>query len=139
MARKRLEFTVHVLVARDGRQYSALCYEYNIATCAKTAKEAVLDLMAATMTYLEAFLDRGRQPKLRPASRELLLQFLDLDPQKSSFPKQEVAEALKSVIAGTAKLEAPLVYSSAKREFDMPIAGGLPRLGTGSYPVTIYA
>ncbi len=70
------DYFVTLLVARDGDQYSALCCEYNVATCAGTVEEAIDDLMAATASYIETFLEQGREPEPRPASRELLLEFL---------------------------------------------------------------
>jgi predicted RNase H-like HicB family nuclease len=139
MAHKTLEYTVHFLVAKDGSQYSALCYEYNVATCANTPEEALQGLMEATIAYLEAFLEKRQEPKDRPASDELLLEFLDLDPRKKALSKVEVARALRSVIRITAKMQAPLVYSLDERRFDKLSRRILPRLGPGSYPVTISA
>jgi len=138
MARTRAEFTVHFIIAKDGGEYSALCYEYNVATCGATAKEAFLALMDATVSYLEFFLDKGEEPPPRPASAELLLEFLELDPTKKSYSKDEVSKALAAVVAGTVRLEAP-VYSLRKRGFTRPIERVIPRLGAGSYPVTIHA
>ena len=77
MATRERDYLVSFVVARDGNQYSALCYEYNVATCARTVEEAIDDLMAATVGYIETFLEQGKEPEPRPASRELLLEFLN--------------------------------------------------------------
>lgn len=137
MARRARDFYVHFLIARDGGQYSALCYEYNVATCAKTVEGAVKDLMAATVAYLESFIERGEEPESRPASRGLLLEFLGLDPGKAQFSRNELEKVLKSCYSGNARLRAPLIYRLDRRRFETPLHEALRSPRTGSYPVAI--
>jgi predicted RNase H-like HicB family nuclease len=128
---------VNFLVVRDGNQYAALCYEYNVATCARTVQEAIEGLMEATAGYLEIFLEQDKEPEPRPARRELLLEFLDLDSEKQSFSRAEVERALGSIYPGSARLRAPLVYSLRDRHFATPLSEALRTPRTGSYPVAI--
>jgi len=137
MAGKRLEFRVHALIARDGSQYSALCLEYNVATCARTPEKALTALMDATINYLEAFLDTGQAPPQRPASEELLLEFLGLDSGREEIPAGQVAESLRSVIMAESTLTAPLVYSAKDRAFTARGPHVLPRAERASYPVLV--
>lgn len=125
---------MHFIIVKDGSQYSALCYEYNIATCAKTSKEAFENLLDATIVYLESFLEEGRMPPQRPASRELLLEFFDLDPQKESYSREEVSKACEQVIAGY--LEAPLICPIEGHEFDRSSVTMPRTIGVGTYPVS---
>jgi len=137
MAGRRRDFVVHFLIAKDGNQYSALCYEYNVATSAKTVQGAFRDLMSATIAYLESFLERGEEPEPRQASRGLLLEFLDLDPDKASFTREEVEKLLACCHGGAARLRAPLVYYLDQKRFATPLSKAMVSPRTGSYPVAI--
>jgi hypothetical protein len=125
------------LIARDGSQYSALCYEYNVAACGRTVREALVELLGATISYLEGFLERGEAPEARPASRELLLEFLDLDPGKAYFTADEVEKVLACCHGGSARLRAPLVYYLNRKRFATPLSKAIASPRTGSYPVAI--
>jgi len=131
------EFVVNCLIAKDGDQYAALCYEYNVATCAPTPEEALDDLMRATVDYLETFLGKGAKPQTRPASQELLFEFLGLDPEQAQYSKEEISRALGLVIPVRLTRTRCPVYSVSKGNFEQPLEPALSRLGTGAYPVTI--
>jgi predicted RNase H-like HicB family nuclease len=136
-AHRHVDYHVNFLVAKDGNQYAALCYEYNVATCAKTVQAAIEDLAEATVAYLEIFLEHGKEPEPRPADRELLLEFLGLDPKSRSFPKDDLEKVLMSVYGGSARLRAPLIYSLKQRRFTTPLGEALRSPRTGSYPIAI--
>ena len=136
-AHQHAGYCVSFLVAKDGNQYAALCYEYNVATCAKTVQEAIEELMDATVAYLEIFLEQGKEPEPRPADWELLLEFLDLNPKCRSFSKDDLERVLKSAYGGSARLRVPLVYSLKQRRFATPLSEALRAPRTGSYPVAI--
>ncbi len=75
-------FRVHFLILPDDGGYSALCYEFNVAACGETRQEAERNLAGAVNDYLGYLADEARLDKAyRPASNDLLLEFLGLDPE----------------------------------------------------------
>lgn len=80
-------YTVHFLVAKDGDQYSALCYEFTTGGCGPDERSALDDAISATVTYLEYLIDEGREADAyRPASAKLIATFLDLPTTDSASP-----------------------------------------------------
>ena len=81
---------VHFLVIPDNGEYSALCYEYNVAACGGTREEAAKNLAGAVNDYLRYLADEGRLDQARrPASSELLVEFLGLSPTPGEGATQE--------------------------------------------------
>ena len=71
MSRDR-KYNVHLLVAPDGNQYSALCYEFTTVGFGPDVECALRDAIYATIEYLEHLIQEGRGHEVRrPASPEL--------------------------------------------------------------------
>lgn len=101
-------YNIHVLVAKDGDQYSALCYEYTTAGCGPDARSALEDAIHATIEYLEYLTEEGRAHEApRPAPPELILEYLDL-PSEAGIALDDVKQALGKVILASAVLERKL-------------------------------
>ncbi len=135
-------YNIHVLVAKDGDQYSALCYEYTTAGCGPDARSALEDAIDATIEYLDYLIEEGRAPEApRPAPPELILQYLDL-PGESDITLDHVKQVLGKVILASAVLERKLQveYDVEQRRIshDFP-PWPLPELQEplSSYPVEL--
>ncbi len=103
-------YNVHILVARDEDQYSALCYEYTTVGCGPTVREAVEDCVYATIDYMEYFIGEGREREAgRRASSQLILEFLDLGAEDDPTVER-MEDALGTVVLAAATLERKLEF-----------------------------
>jgi hypothetical protein len=132
MAKDR-RYKVHFLVAKDGDQYSALCYEFTTAGCGKTIRSALQEAILSTLDYLEHLIREGREQEApRPAPTELILEFVDL-PVADEVTREQLEEALGRVLVAPVCLErrALVRYDLEKREL---VSSELPRLTSSSMP-----
>ncbi len=98
-------YRAHILVAKDGDQYSALCYEFTTVGCGPDILSALQDAINATIEYLEYLIEEGRsQEAFRPATPELLLEYLNVSSDEGMTPEQ-MKEALEKVILASVLLE----------------------------------
>ena len=67
--------SIQVLLVKEGRQYAALCLDYNVSGCGRTPKRALCELLDMVETYCGYYLDQGEEPPLRPVSKSLLKQW----------------------------------------------------------------
>jgi len=71
---ERLELTG--IIKKEGRQYSALCLELDVASC-DTQEEAMKVLKDAVETYVQYMVEEGREDEIyRPVPLEALREFL---------------------------------------------------------------
>lgn len=140
---KDRRYNVHFLVAKDGNQYSALCYEFTTAGCGKTIRSALQEAILSTLEYLDHLIREGReQDAPRPAPTELVLEFVDL-PVTDEVTREQLEEALSRVLVAPVCLERPALvrYDLENREL---VSSDLPRLPAsdvpgplGSYPAEL--
>ena len=72
---ERLELTG--IIKKEGRQYSALCLELDVASCGDTQEEAMKVLKDAVETYVQYMVEEGREDEIyRPVPLEALREFL---------------------------------------------------------------
>ena len=83
---ERLELTG--IVKKEGRQYSALCLELDVASCGDTQEEAMQALKDAVETYIQYMVEEGRKDEIyRPVPLEALREFLtDVETKPVSRP-----------------------------------------------------
>ena len=135
-------YNVHFLVAPDGDQYSALCYEFTTVGCGPDVQSALTDAIHATIEYLEYLIQAGRGHEVRrPAPPELVLEYLDV-PTEGEISREQVNQALHAVIVASAVLERKLKveYDSEKGRIycDLPqIALPHTQDGLTNYPVEL--
>jgi predicted RNase H-like HicB family nuclease len=83
---ERLELTG--IIKEEGRQYSALCLELDVASCGDTQEEAMKALRDAVETYVQYMVEEGREDEIyRPVPLEALREFLtDIETRPVSQP-----------------------------------------------------
>lgn len=83
---ERLELTG--IMKKEGRQYSALCLELDVASCGDTQEEALEALRDALETYIQYMVEEGREDEIyRPVPLEALREFLtDIEAEPISRP-----------------------------------------------------
>jgi hypothetical protein len=135
---KDRRYSVHFLVARDGEQYSALCYEFTTVGCGSDAHSALADAISATVEYLEHLVQAGRaQEAARPAPAELVLEYADLAAD-DEVTTDQLKEALGKVVAAAVVLERKVQVEydleSGRLSYELPP----PSLPTMTEPLTSY-
>jgi len=138
-------FRVHFVVARDEGGYSALCPEFNVASCGDTEQEAARNLAGAIGEYLAYLMEQARiEEAQRPASPELLAKFFGLEGE--ALTPDSVGRALEAVVVGSAEVtvSARVDYRAATGDvlFEPPRYGPrstLPEWKTevSSYPAEV--
>jgi hypothetical protein len=102
---------VHFLIVPDDGGYSALCYEFNVAACGDTPEETQRNLAGVVNDYLRYLADEARlEEAVRPASNELLLEFLGLDPEE--LTPEAVAGVLRKATLEAAEVRADAALDS---------------------------
>lgn len=95
---------MHVLVEREGRQYSALCLELNIASQGKTVKEAENNIKEAIELYLEDVYDAGDEndfiPRPAPVAEWLKYFKQEADYLKGKLRAGHLKPRLREVVVG---------------------------------------
>lgn len=98
-------YHLHFLVARDGDQYSALCYEFTTVGCGSDAQSALRDAISATVEYLEHLIQAGRASEApRPAPAELVLEYADL-PVDDEVTTDQLKQALGKIVVAAVGLQ----------------------------------
>ncbi|MGH7450547.1 MAG: type II toxin-antitoxin system HicB family antitoxin [bacterium] len=69
----------HVLIEKEGRLYSALCLELDVASQGRTIAETKKNILEAIELYLESVYDDGDEKEFipRPAPIEELLKYFE--------------------------------------------------------------
>jgi len=74
------------LIKKEGRQYTSLCVELDVASCGDSEKEAFQSLKDAIETYLEYMRDEGREDEIyRPVPMNELKDFLFSDSSDKEY------------------------------------------------------
>jgi predicted RNase H-like HicB family nuclease len=69
------------IMKKEGRQYSALCLELDVASCGDTREKAMKALRDAVETYVQYMVEEGREDEIyRPVPLEALREFLTAMP-----------------------------------------------------------
>jgi hypothetical protein len=137
MANER-RYNLHFLVARDGDEYSALCYEFTTAGCGPDAEAALRDAISATVEYLEHLIQAGRASEApRPAPAELVLEYADL-PVDDEVTTDQLKQALGKVVVAAVVLERKVQVEydleSGRLSYELPPLS----LPTMTEPLTSY-
>lgn len=80
----------HILIEKEGRLYSALCLELNVASQGRTLHEAEKNIREAIGLYLEDVYEAGDEKDFvpRPAPTEEWLKYFNVEAKKlKSFTK----------------------------------------------------
>ncbi len=76
------------IIKKEGRQYSALCLELDVASCGDTQEKAMKALKDAVETYVQYMVEEGRENEIyRSVPLEALREFLtDVEAKPVSQP-----------------------------------------------------
>ncbi|TEU11633.1 MAG: hypothetical protein E3J21_23135 [Anaerolineales bacterium] len=72
------------IIKKEGRQYSALCLELDVASCGDTQEKAMKALKDAVETYVQYMVEEGREDEIhRPVPLAALREFLTAMPLRN--------------------------------------------------------
>ena len=78
------------IIKKEGRQYSALCLELDVASCGDMQEEAMKALRDAVETYLQYMVEERREDEIyRPVPLETLKGFLTEMPLRNKESNDE--------------------------------------------------
>lgn len=90
---------LHVLIEKEGRLYSALCLELDVASQGRSVAEAKKNIAEAVKLYLEAVYAAGDEKDFipRPAPLEEWLKYFQAlaSHMKKNFPPRTKAKSVK--------------------------------------------
>jgi predicted RNase H-like HicB family nuclease len=93
---KKKKLVLHNLIFKEGKSYTAICLELNVASQGKTVKQASANLQEAVELFLDTVLEDGEEDKFipRPAAAEFWRKY-------SLLEVSDLRKDLKKAMAGT--------------------------------------